>query len=71
MTWIILLMLAVVAIAAFAPDALYALAAAIVTFMDSAPGFPQMFVYIALGAIPVVLLHELGHAIVARMLLGG
>jgi hypothetical protein len=58
------------AFAVIAPDALYGPAAAVVAFMDAGPGFPQMLLYIILAAIPVTLLHELGHALAARQLLG-
>ena len=71
MLWLVVaVLLCVGAIAAIGPDALYGPAAAVVTFMDAGPGFPQMLLYIALAAIPVTLLHELGHALAARRLLG-
>ena len=71
MIWLVVAMLiGVGAIAAVEPDALYGPAAAIVSFMDAGPGFPQMLLYIALAAIPVTLLHELGHALAAKRLLG-
>jgi Zn-dependent protease len=52
-------------------DTLYNLADAIVRFMNSSPGVPISLLYLAIAAIPVTLLHELGHAIAARRLLGG
>jgi hypothetical protein len=52
-------------------DALYAIADAIVRFMDASPPLPVSLVYLAIAAIPVTLLHELGHAVAARRLLGG
>jgi hypothetical protein len=51
-------------------DLLYGIADAIYGFTESAPPFPVAFLYIAVGAIPVALLHELGHAFAARRLLG-
>ena len=52
-------------------DALYSIADAIARFMESNPGFPIALLYIAIAALPVTLLHELGHAVAARRLLGG
>jgi hypothetical protein len=52
-------------------DVLYDLAAAFVRFMDSSPGLPLSLLYLAAAGVPVVLLHELGHAVAARRLLGG
>jgi hypothetical protein len=49
----------------------YDLADAIVRFMDSSPGLPIGLLYLAVAGIPVTLLHELGHAVVARRFLGG
>jgi hypothetical protein len=51
-------------------DLLYGIADAINRFAESAPPFPVVFLYIAVGAVPVALLHELGHALAARWLLG-
>lgn len=68
--WAFAALAGVIAVAAIGSDGLYRSAAAITTFMNSAPGFPQSLLYIALGAIPVTLLHELGHAAAARHLLG-
>ena len=69
--WCVLALLGcIAAIVAMAPEALDGPAQAIVNFMNSAPAFPQAIVFIALGAIPVTLLHELGHALAARRLLG-
>lgn len=48
---------------------LYGAAAAMTDFMNSGPAFPGALLYIAIGAIPVTLIHELGHAIAARHLL--
>jgi hypothetical protein len=50
---------------------LYHLADAIARFMDSSPGFPVGLLYLAVAAMPMTLLHELGHAVVARRLLDG
>ena len=52
-------------------DLLYGLADTIVRFMESAPSAPAVWLYIAVATIPVVLLHELGHAVAARQRLGG
>ena len=52
-------------------DLLYALAAAILGFMATGPPLVWSFVAIAIAGIPVILLHELGHAIAARRLLDG
>jgi hypothetical protein len=52
-------------------DLLYSLADAILRFMDAAPPMPIDFVCIAVAAVPVTLLHELGHAVAARDRLGG
>lgn len=49
---------------------LYAIAEAIVEYMASGPGFFATMLYIALAWIPVALVHELGHAVAARVLLG-
>lgn len=38
--------------------------------MDASPGFPWVFVYLLVATIPAVLVHELGHALVARQRLG-
>jgi hypothetical protein len=48
---------------------LYDVAATVDYFMLSGPGIPVAVVYIFLGAIPVTLVHELGHAFAARRLL--
>lgn len=60
----------VVVLVALVPAAFYGPVSAIVTFMDSGPSFPQALIYLALAAIPVTLLHELGHALAASRLLG-
>jgi hypothetical protein len=52
-------------------DALYGIANAIVRFMDSSPGFPVALLYFVIAAVPVTLIHELGHAVAARGLIGG
>jgi Zn-dependent protease len=52
-------------------DWLYSIAGAVVGFMDAGPGLPVSLLYLAFAAIPVTLLHELGHAVAARRLLGG
>ena len=52
-------------------DLLYSLAESFTRFMDASPGllgFPFGFI---IAGIPVVLLHELGHALAAIRLLGG
>ena len=48
---------------------LYDAYAVVDDFMLSGPGMPAVFVYIVLGAIPVTVIHELGHAFAARRLL--
>ncbi|MDQ3937989.1 MAG: hypothetical protein M3253_04835 [Chloroflexota bacterium] len=48
---------------------LYDAAAGIYGFMNSAPGMPEWLLYMVLGAIPVVVVHEIGHAMAARRLL--
>ena len=50
-------------------ELLYDAAATVHNFMLSGPGIPVAVVYIFLGAIPVTLVHELGHALAARRLL--
>ncbi len=50
-------------------ELLYNLADAIVRFMDSGPGLVASLIFLMITAIPVTLLHELGHAIAARRLL--
>jgi hypothetical protein len=65
----------VAALAAFAlvlagPDWLYGPVAAFTMYMDEGPGLLPALVYLAIAAIPVTLLHEFGHAIVALRLLG-
>ncbi len=52
-------------------DLLYDAAEACLAFRQSGPEFPIGFVYIAIAAVPVTLLHELGHAVAARALVGG
>jgi hypothetical protein len=52
-------------------DALYNIADAIVRFMDSSPAFPIGLLYLAVAAVPVTLVHELGHAFAARRLIDG
>ena len=46
------------------------IAEAVVRFMDASPGLPILLLYVAVAGIPVVLLHELGHALAAVRLLG-
>lgn len=43
----------------------------IAEFMNSGPPFAAALVWITIAAIPVTFLHELGHALAARRLLGG
>jgi hypothetical protein len=52
-------------------DVLYGLAGAITSFMDASPGLISSFVGFAIVGIPLTLLHELGHAFVARRRVGG
>jgi hypothetical protein len=40
-------------------------------FMQSRPPFPASLLYLVIAAIPVVLVHELGHAAAARRMIGG
>jgi hypothetical protein len=51
-------------------DLLYELAEVVYAFLQAGPSFPIFLLYVALASIPVVLLHELGHAVVARHRLG-
>lgn len=50
-------------------EPLYDLVTAIVVFMEAMPPSPWWLVYGLLTAIPLTLLHELGHALAARRLL--
>lgn len=50
-------------------EPLYDVIAAIVLFMEAMPPFPWFVVYGLLTAIPLTLLHEIGHALAARRLL--
>ncbi len=52
-------------------DTLYFVAEAIVRFMQSSPPLPIGLLYIAIASIGVTFLHELGHAVAARRLIGG
>jgi hypothetical protein len=52
-------------------DLLARLAETIMLFMNAGPAFPADLLYIVIGSIPVTLVHELGHALVARKLLRG
>jgi hypothetical protein len=52
-------------------EPLYALAQVIYDFMESGPMSVLMLVYLMAAAIPVTLVHELGHAVVGRRRLGG
>ena len=49
---------------------LYAIAETIVKFMNGGPGFFAGLLYITIAALPVVLLHEFGHALMAVRRLG-
>jgi hypothetical protein len=52
-------------------DRLYGLAHVIYDFMESGPVSVLMLVYLVPAAIPVTLVHELGHALAGRRRLGG
>jgi hypothetical protein len=52
-------------------DLLYSIADAVYRFMDSGPPLVVGLLYIAIAGIAVTLLHELGHAVAARHLIGG
>jgi Zn-dependent protease len=45
------------------------MADAVVRFMDASPGIAVVFLYGVVTAVPVVFIHELGHAVAARVLL--
>jgi membrane-associated protease RseP (regulator of RpoE activity) len=47
------------------------LALAFARFVRASPGMPGAFLYLVIVGIPVTLVHELGHAVVARRRLGG
>jgi len=47
------------------------LAGTVTSFMNASPGMPAWLLYFSVALIPVTLLHELGHALAARRLLGG
>jgi hypothetical protein len=51
-------------------ELLYDAAQAITGFMDSSPPLPVALLCLAIAAIPVTLVHELGHAMAGRLLLG-
>ncbi len=51
-------------------DLLYAIAEAIVEFMNGGPGLIAGLLYITIAGIPVILIHELGHALMAVRRLG-
>lgn len=50
---------------------LHFLALEFARFMRARPRLPAGLLYIAVAGIPVTMLHELGHAVIARLLLGG
>jgi hypothetical protein len=50
---------------------LHDIAATIDDFMKSGPGMPASVIYLLVSSIPVILFHELGHAVVAARRLGG
>ena len=52
-------------------DALYGLAAAWTHFLDAGPDVPGFCVCMVLAGVPVTLVHELGHALMARRTVGG
>jgi len=53
-------------------DLAYDFVAAFQRFIESGPSFPWVLLYIGVAGIPVVLIHELGHALaVSRRLAGG
>lgn len=64
-----LVALGTVGLLGVAPEPLYALAAAIDEFMTSGPPLLLWIPYLMVAAIPIVALHELGHALAARRLL--
>jgi len=51
-------------------DLIYGAVSWFVAFMDGMPSLPELFLFLVLIAIPATLLHELGHALAARTLLG-
>jgi len=52
-------------------DVLYTIAAALFDFISSGPGLLACALYLLVADWPVILLHELGHAMVAVRRLGG
>jgi membrane-associated protease RseP (regulator of RpoE activity) len=51
-------------------ELLYNLAEAIARFLDTGPGLVASLIFLMIASIPAIVLHELGHAIAARRLLG-
>jgi hypothetical protein len=51
-------------------DLLYEVAEATLRYMNSGPPLLLVVVYVFIAGIPLTLLHELGHAVAARLLLG-
>jgi hypothetical protein len=70
LTAVVVIALATCAIVVFGTDPLYAIAQAIVDFMNSGPSLALVLLYILVAGIPATALHELGHALVARQRLG-
>jgi hypothetical protein len=54
-----------------AVEPLHFLALAFAKFARASPSLPGLFLYLAIVGIPATLLHELGHAVIARRRLGG
>jgi hypothetical protein len=46
------------------------LAEAVQRFLNASPGMPATLLYVSIAAIPVILVHELGHALMAARRLG-
>lgn len=59
----------VLAVDVMGHEALYGPAAAIDDFMNSPAASPWVLLYVVVAGVPVVLVHELGHALTARWLL--
>jgi hypothetical protein len=66
----VLVVLGAGALAVFGTDPLYVIAQAILDFMNAGPSLLLTPLYILIAGVPATALHELGHALVARRLLG-